>query len=277
MTDSEQKAMQEILREKGYRMERSLGSGAFSQVVLVRPLSKEAGERPLACKISDRTELALREAKLLQCADHPLFPKFRGMWRQGETVYLLTEYVCGDSLEEFLRRRGGFSQTQTARVGLALAEGLKFLHQMPDPILYRDLKPANIMIRQDGRVKLLDMGCACKRSDQTATLAGTVGYAAPEQLTAGGRLTFSCDVYSLGRTMEAMAGKNCRRELRRVILACTRERPQDRIPDMQALTAALIPLCGGGEAENGRTRRAAFLRSRTACIKNIWESNYKNK
>lgn len=267
---------QKTLADKGYHMEQLLGKGAFSKVLLVRPLWQNSSVRPLACKVSDRTDLALREAALLQRVDHPLFPEFCGMWQQGEKVYLLMEYICGSSLEEFLRRRGAFSSARTARVGMALAEGLRFLHQMSDFVLYRDLKPANVMIRQDGRVKLLDLGCACQKSDRDTTLAGTPGYAAPEQLNAGCRLTFACDVYSLGKTMEAMAGRNCQGELKQVILACTGQQPELRIPDMQGVMAALAPLCGEDTAKSSYVRQGGFLRSRTACIKNIWESNYKN-
>ena len=276
MTDLDLKEEQKVLSDKGYQMERLLGKGAFSNVFLIRSLWQNFLERPLACKVSNRTDLALREAALLQRIDHPLFPEFYGMWQQDEKVYLLMEYVCGSSLEEFLQRRGAFSPARTAQVGMALAEGLRFLHQMPDFVLYRDLKPANVMIRQDGRVKLLDLGCAWQKSDQETTLAGTPGYAAPEQLTAGDKLTFACDVYSLGKTMEAMAGKNCRGELKQVILACTGQQPEHRIPDMQGVMAALTPLCGEDTVKNSYVRQGGFLRSRTACIKNIWESSYKN-
>lgn len=267
---------QKALADKGYRIERLLGKGAFSEVFLVRRQPQSFAGRLLACKISGRTELALREAALLKRIDHPLFPEFCEMWQQGETVYLLMEYVCGSSLEELLRRRGNFSSAQAARVGMALAEGLRFLHQMPDSVLYRDLKPANIMIRQDGRVKLLDLGCACRKSDQETALAGTPGYAAPEQLNVGGRLTFACDVYSLGKTMAAMAGKNCQGELKQVVFACSCQQPEHRIPDMQGVMAALAPLCSEEVGRSGYFRLGGFLRSRTACIKNIWESSYKN-
>lgn len=276
MADLNWKDEQKALAEKGYQMERLLGRGAFSKVFLVRRQAQSFTEWFLACKVSNRTDLALREAALLQRIDHPLFPEFYGMWQQGEAVYLLMEYVCGSSLEEFLRRRRNFSSAQTARVGMALAEGLRFLHQMSDFVLYRDLKPANIMIRQDGRVKLLDLGCACQKSDRETTLAGTPGYAAPEQLNVGGRLTFAGDVYSLGKTMEAMAGKNCQGELKQVILACTGQQPEHRIPDMQGVMAALAPLCGGDTGRSGHFRVGGFLRSHTSCIKNIWESNFKN-
>lgn len=262
----------EQLARHGHRTIRLLGQGAFSQVLLVQ---QQETDRLFACKVSDRQDLTHREGRLLEAVDHPLFPRFCDLWEEGKSAFLLMEYVCGSSLEELLRRRGALSQAQTARIGMELAEGLKFLHQLPDPILYRDVKPANVMIRQDGRVKLLDMGCICELRQPDGARAGTPGYAAPEQLEEGGILSFACDVYGLGRTLEVTAGKNCDGKLGRVIKACIAEKPEQRIPDMQGVMAALAPLC-----RTGRNReefpRQGFLQPRVTCVKSVWESEYKN-
>lgn len=262
----------EQLAQHGYHIVRLLGQGAFSQVLLVQ---QQETDMLFACKISDRKNLTHREGRLLMAVDHPLFLRFRDLWDEGESAFLLMEYVCGSSLEELLRRRGALSQAQAARIGMELAEGLRFLHQLSDPILYRDLKPANVMIRQDGRVKLLDMGCACELRQPDGARAGTPGYAAPEQLEEGGILSFASDVYGLARTLEIIAGKNCSGKLRRVINACTGEKPEQRIPDMQGVMTALAPLC-----KLGRNReefpRQGFLQPRVTCVKSVWESEYKN-
>lgn len=264
--------MIEQLARRGYHTVRLLGQGAFSQVFLVQ---QQETDLLLACKVSERKELARREGRLLAAVDHPLFPGFCGLWEEGESAFLLMEYVCGSSLEGLLRRRGAFSRTQTARIGMELAEGLKFLHQLPDPVLYRDVKPANIMIRQDGRVKLLDMGCACELRQPDGARAGTPGYAAPEQLEEGGILSFSCDVYGLARTLEVIAGKNCGAKLGRVIRACAAEKPKQRIPDMQGVMTALAPLCRTGRNWEESPRKGS-LQPRVTCIKSVWESEYKN-
>lgn len=263
----------EQLAQRGYQAVSLLGQGAFSQVFLVR--RKETGTL-FACKISHRQDIARREGKLLAATDHPLFPRFCDLWEEGEIAFLLMEYVCGSSLEELLRRRGSFSQTQTARIGMELAEGFKFLHQLPEPVLYRDVKPSNIMIRQDGRVKLLDMGCACELRQPDGVRAGTPGYAAPEQLETGGILSFSCDVYSLGRTLEAMAGEHIDSGLKRVITACTAQLPDQRIPDMQGVMSALAPLCREKGNRSELFRPHGFLQPRVNFVKSVWESEYKN-
>lgn len=131
------------------------------------------------------------------------------------------------------------------------------------------------MIRQDGRVKLLDMGCVCKMRQPDGARAGTPGYAAPEQLEEGGILSFASDVYGLGRILKVMAGPKSVGRLGKVIAACTAGKPEQRIPDMQGVMTALAPLC-----KIGRNReefpRQSFLQPRVTCVKNVWESEYKN-
>lgn len=261
------------LERHGYKAVRTLGCGSFSQVFLVKPYD---GRDFFACKVSDRPDLADRESALLKEIDHPLFPRFYDLWQEGERVFLLMEYVCGSSLKELLHSRGSFSQAQTARVGMALAEGLRYLHQLPEPLLFRDVKPSNVMIRQDGRVKLLDLGCTCEMRRPAEARAGTPGYAAPEQLQKDGILSPACDVFALAKTLEAMAGKNVGSILKRLIEACTAYRPEDRLPDMQGVMAELAPLCGEGKGKGKMHSMLGFLQPRATCVKNVWESSYKN-
>lgn len=268
---------------RGYETVRMLGEGAFSKVVLVRDQvavqwrqtaqrqgSWQAG-RYIACKISSRFDLTLREADILSKIDHPLFPEYRGVWEEEGKVYLLMEYICGSNLEELLARRGSFSDAQAVRIGLELAEGLKYLHELQGAILFRDLKPANILVRQDGRVKLLDLGCACGTGEQ-ANIAGTPGYAAPEQLKSGSFLTPAIDVYGLGKILQVIAGKGCGKRLERVITACIREQPRERIADMRGVISALAVL----DAEGRKLGLSGgFTSSQAVCLNNIWESAHK--
>lgn len=261
------------LEQQGFKTVRVLGSGAFSQVFLVQQY--DTGEF-FACKVSDRQDLARREGELLSGIDHPLFPRFHNFWQTKERAFLLMEYVCGSSLKELLHSRGPFSQIQTARAGMALAEGLRYLHQLPKPMVFRDVKPSNVMIRQDGRVKLLDLGCACELRHPAEGRAGTPGYAAPEQLQKDGILSPACDVYGLAKTLEAMAGKNSGVSLKRFVESCTAYRPEDRLPDMQGVMTALAPMCGEGRNKRKLPSMLGFLQPRAQCVTNIWESNYKN-
>lgn len=257
----------------GYQVVRFLGQGAFSQVFLVR--KQDTGEL-FACKVSDWQDFARRESELLSRADHPLFPCFFGLWTERGKAFLLMEYICGSSLEEFLQRRKYFTDTQTARVGMELAEGLGFLHQLPESVLFRDVKPANVMIRQDGKIKLLDLGCACELQQSARTRAGTPGFAAPEQLAGECSLSFASDVYGLGMTLAAMSGENRGRALGRVIAACTEQQPGLRLSDMKEVMSALAPLCEDGHNKSKIQRLRCVFAPRVICVKNIWESRYKN-
>ena len=179
---------------------------------------------------------------------HPLFPQCIGFWEKMGLGFLIMEYIPGESLEEMLKRRGHFSPRQTARMGVELAEGLSYLHNRREEFLFRDIKPANIMIRQDGRAKLVDFGCVCSNRDKITSRAGSPGFAAPEQLRGGDVLTPACDVYGLGRTLRTALGpgKNIffrrnrgERRLVHFLDLCTQERVEKRIPDMESVEHAL--------------------------------------
>lgn len=279
---------QKALAGRGYKIIHLLGEGAFSKVFLVKkePLMHqprtevrrgrtypETFSEDVACKISHQTGLALREAETLARIDHPLFPRYLDVWQEGEKVYLLMEYVRGSSLKELLARRGGFSDMQIIRIGLELAEGLKYLHELPKPILFRDLKPANILLRQDGRAKLLDLGCACTIGRQ-ADLAGTPEYSAPEQLQSGSILTPASDVYGLGKTLQAMAGRKCGKGLKQIITMCIKDSPRERIPDMRGVISALAAV----EKKGGISRKhGGSVQAHAVCVNNVWESVHKNQ
>lgn len=260
-----------VLAPRGYIRRRLLGQGAFSDVYCVEDIWEG---RQYACKVSAHVEMLEREAHVMEGLCHPLFPRLMGFWREGGIGILLREYVEGHSLEEMLQRRH-FSARQTMRVGLLLAEGLRYLHELPEGLLFRDVKPANVIICQDGGVKLIDFGCACSVAEKAASRAGSPGFAAPEQLRKGGMLTESCDVYGLGRTLEAMLGVRARegrchsyrgnigktararkaaawrclkarrleRELRRFLTACTEEDPRNRVADMREVVEKFMWIC----------------------------------
>ena len=232
-----------VLERNGYVCHRILGRGAFSQVYWVE---KTDSGKLFACKVSVKADLLEREAEVMHKLKAPLFPAYGGFWKEAGLGFLLSEFVAGCTMEEMLRRRGGFSMNQTIRVGLALAKGLKYLHEREERYLFRDVKPANVMIAQDGSVKLIDFGCVCSRGERNSSRAGTPGFAAPEQLARGKKLTPACDVYGLGRTLEAMLGarrlriwNRRERRLRRFLRDCTRADRRRRIPDMNGVLATL--------------------------------------
>lgn len=276
------------LEKRGYELGELLGRGAFSGVY--RAKRRETGSCA-ACKISENTELLLREAELLAKLKHPLFPEVYECWQEGGVGFLLIEEISGKNLGEWIRLGRRFSACRIAEIGMELAEGLLYLHERPEPVLFRDIKPENIMLREDGRVKLLDFGCACISGSGGSSRAGTPGYGAPEQFEEGGRQTLLCDVYGLGRTLQAMAGtglsqeegvkerlreRRDRRRLEDFLSVCVRKEPSARPADMRVVMTALCPLCAAASEKKGRGSWGGdFWQEGVVCRKNIWKSSYK--
>lgn len=265
------------LRKKGYLLGQQLGRGAFSEVYCVK--EKRTGE-VYACKISEHADLLQREGQLLGDIRYPQFPEMYESWREESVGFLVMELVEGENLGEVIRGGGTFSVKRTAEIGMELADGLLYLHDRPSPILFRDIKPDNIMIQPDGCVKLIDFGCACALGKESASKAGTPGFAAPEQLSESGGQTTACDVYGLGRTLLCMlgAGEGDRsgKQLLRVLEACTREEPKERPADMRAVITALLPLVSPNPGSRLLRGRGGLLPKGVVCEKNIRKSTYKN-
>lgn len=275
-----------------------LGHGAFAQVYKVK--SVETGF-VFACKVSEHKELLQREYHWLKTVEHPLFPIAYNYWETGELAVMQMEYVAGESAKEMLRRRKHFSPRQVARMGMALAEGLLYLHEREKPLLFRDLKPENLVIAQDGGLKLLDFGCVCELGGVQNAKVGSPGFAAPEQL-AGQGADVTADVYGLGQTLRALFRQKAQRKgrrkkrtgkiaskdwgihkdrvaenyLLRVLNTCVETDRTKRFPDMRSVLHALMPLCEKcGRHRLVRRRQQGREWRELQYEKNIWETVHK--
>lgn len=290
MNKTDREAAGKSLEKRSYIMKGLLGQGAFSEVYFVEEMRTG---RQAACKISGNMAMLRREAEILDQLNHPLFPEIYEIWSEGNQGFLLMERVPGKNLAECLRQGGRFSARQIAELGMELAEGLLYLHERQTPILFRDVKPENIMLRADGRIKLLDFGCACALGQEAGSRAGTPGYGAPEQFEEGGEQTPLCDVYGLGKTLQALFGaleprkegqspgerlweRRDQKRLERLLAACVEETPSARPADMRVVMAALFPLCAGGTGGKSRGSWGGdFWQQGIVCEKNIWKSGWK--
>ncbi len=146
------------------------------------------------------------EARILSKLNHPNLPRVTDYFSDKSHHYLVMEYVKGDTLEKLLEKQGSkpLSEIKVLNWGVQLCRVLYFLSiQRPKPIVFRDLKPANIMVTPQGRIKLIDFGIARffkEEKDQDTYIFGTPGYAAPEQYGTGQTDTRS-DIFSLGATL----------------------------------------------------------------------------
>jgi serine/threonine-protein kinase len=153
------------------------------------------------------------EADMLRHLSHPRIPKVYVDFKDEGRQYLAMEFVRGEDLEEIIRREGALPEARVLDWADQICDVLDFLHNhTPQPIVFRDMKPSNIMIQPDGTVKLIDFGIAkVFQKAERGTQIGTPGYAPPEQYQ--GIATPESDIYALGATLHhALTGRDPRDE-----------------------------------------------------------------
>jgi D-alanyl-D-alanine carboxypeptidase len=197
-----------------YRLLGRVGQGGMGLVY--RAEDTQLGNRLVAVKemsahglspeeIVELTESFQREALLLAQLTHPNLPRIYEQFSEGNHWYLVMDFIEGETLEERLAKTPGgrLSVPEVMQLGIQLATVLSYLHTRQPPIIFRDLKPANIMLTPDGRLYLIDFGIArFFKPGQTkdTTPFGSSGYAAPEQYGRA-QTTPQADIYSLGATL----------------------------------------------------------------------------
>ena len=224
-----------------------LGQGGFAKVYRI---TEQRTGTFLVCKVSGQEELVEQEREVLRKIKHPLFPRYIGWGTYQNRNYLLMEYIEGMSLKLYVQKRGGLSKQRTTEIAGKLAEGLCYLHEQSERMIYRDIKPENVLIQSDGRVRLVDLGCVYIEGRYGCGLAGSRGYAAPEQFDKQKKIGEESDVYGLGKLMYFMLtgcnipessakklyyppGKRPDRKLKWLIGQAVQEEQQSRIPDMR--------------------------------------------
>ncbi|HEX6285562.1 MAG TPA: protein kinase [Pyrinomonadaceae bacterium] len=198
-----------------YEIVRRIGGGGMGAVYLAK--DRNLGDAPRAVKEMVESHLDpaqhekaigdfKRESLLLTSLEHPCIPTIYDYF-YDETLgrfYLVMKYISGGDLASRMRAAvgGKIDEKTVADWGMQVADVLEYLHTRPKPIIYRDLKPANLMIDgNSGRVMLIDFGIArwVSQQEKGVTAVGTMGYAPPELFS--GRVVPASDVYSLGATM----------------------------------------------------------------------------
>jgi predicted Ser/Thr protein kinase/predicted Zn-ribbon and HTH transcriptional regulator len=194
-----------------YAIDRLLGRGGMSAVYVAR--DNNVSGRLVAIKemvdqFADEQERReaerdfAREADMLATLRHPAIPAIYDRFSENSRHLLVMEYIAGESLEQKLSTHGPFDEEQVRAWAIELCSVLSYLHGQQPPVVFRDLKPGNIIVQPDGRVRLIDFGIARlfkpqQKADTTAL--GTSGYASPEHYT--GQTDARSDIYSLGGTM----------------------------------------------------------------------------
>jgi outer membrane protein assembly factor BamB/tRNA A-37 threonylcarbamoyl transferase component Bud32 len=203
-----------------------------------------------------------REANILATLNHPSIPRIYDYFSQDDRSYLIIEFIEGKDLEEILTESEDFlPEVQVVNWAIELCDVLSYLHNnKPEPIIFRDIKPSNIMVDVHGHILLVDFGIAKTfRTGQKGTMIGTEGYSPPEQYK--GEATQMADIYALGATLHHLLTKRDPRleppfsfderkirainpsispELETVIYTSLCYEPEKRFPSAEDMKNALI-------------------------------------
>ncbi len=205
--------MGEILGNR-YEIKKLIGEGGMALVYLAQD---NLLDRPVAIKVlrpeysSDQefVERFQREAKSAAKLCHPNVVNIYDVGQTNSTYYIVMEYIEGTSLKDLIKKEGMLSVELTLKIAIQISSALNHAHN--NLIVHRDIKPHNIMITKDYRVKVMDFGIARAISSATITrtgvVLGSVHYFSPEQAT-GKEVTKASDLYSLGIVIyEMLTGK----------------------------------------------------------------------
>ena len=197
-----------------YSVLKQVGTGGFGAVYKARDL--QANGRMVAIKAIELNTLSAsqaieatdtfnRELSLLSSLDHPHLPTIYEHFIDENHWYLVMDFIEGEPLDEYLQeiQESSLPLKQVLNIGLQICDVLRYLHQLQPPVIFRDLKPANIMRTPGGRLYLIDFGIARRFKPGQArdtTPLGSPGFAAPEQYGKT-QTTPRSDIYSLGATL----------------------------------------------------------------------------
>ncbi len=195
-----------------YKLLGHIGTGGMSSVYLaehVRMQDKRAIKVLPRTRVKDATYLARfqLEAKAIASLNHPNIVLAYDIDNENDTHFIVMEYVEGVDLQVLVRRDGPLAPVEAANLLAQAADGLQHAHQRG--VIHRDVKPANLLLDLDGRVRLLDMGLALVAAQEEESLTvvhnenvlGTADYLAPEQALNSHQVDHRADIYGLGCTL----------------------------------------------------------------------------
>ncbi len=214
-------ASDELLHDR-YRLLSVLGQGGFgsvfkaqdtlsqNRIVAIKEISLTGLQQQ---EIHDATSSFNREVQVLSDLHHPGLPKLYDYFTDTEHWYLVMDFIEGETLEKNLDQTIGghfWHLLDVLRIGIQLCTVLDYMHTHQPPIIFRDLKPSNVMLIPNGNIRLIDFGIAryFKPGQFRDTMAfGSPGYAAPEQYGKA-QTTSYADIYSLGALLHQMLTGN---------------------------------------------------------------------
>lgn len=251
----------EIIDSK-YEILKLLNTGGMNSAIylaLDKKLNRQWAIKKVRKSSSQTTSMLMAEASIMKNLDHPMLPRIVGIEEDPKFFYIIMDFLQGENLKTVVASSGPQAQDTVVSWGVKLCDVLTYLHGKG--IVYRDMKPANIMLSPDGNIKLIDFGIARKykeNASEDTTALGTEGYAAPEQYEGKGQTDARTDVYGMGITLfQLLTGvnpssyqenifsirlqnPNLSSGLDKIILKCTNKDPKKRYQSTEELKKALL-------------------------------------
>jgi eukaryotic-like serine/threonine-protein kinase len=213
VTAEQPKGRQELVQVQGFELYERLGEGTMGVVFRARHLFTD---QIVALKVlypilaGNLTYLQRfrAEAEAATHLSHPNLVRVYGYGQRNLTHFICMEYVEGVNLRELIRREGALTPSTVAAIGMCVASALHYAWETVR-LVHRDVKPENLLVAPDGRLKLCDLGIAKRMASKpgdapltrTGYMLGTPHYIAPEQLKGAKELDCRVDIYSLGATL----------------------------------------------------------------------------
>ena len=276
-----------------YEILKLIGEGGMSKVYLAmdKRLNKQWAIKEIEKRARDTNneiviQSAIAEANLIKQLDHPAIVRIVDIIDNGDVIYIIEDYIEGETLSTILENNGAQPQELVIEWAMQICEALEYLHTRKPPIIYRDMKPANVMVKPDGNIKVIDFGIAREYKDQSladTVSLGTKGYAAPEQFGGKGQTDARTDIYCLGVTLyHLLTGQNpCEPPyeiypirhwnpqlsagLEAIVQKCTQLNPADRYQSCAELLYALHHYEEYGAAYRARQKRKLGIFLGTSC------------
>ncbi len=233
-----------------------------------------------------------RQANLLAALTHPAIPRVLDYFTQGKHSYLVFEFVHGETLKAILDKSPGFlPEDVVVQWTIGLCEVLHYLHtHQPEPIIFQELKPANVMLNQHGQLILIDFGIATTfQSGGEEILESRGGYTPPEQYQ--GKVDALVDIYALGATMHhLLSGQDPRAEpqltfderpirqtnpdispeLEEIISTALQNSPTDRYQSAEEMKSALLGYLGRSDSRQLTPQYDAVIPIDENAVQPIW-------